>query len=57
MSQHNNEDARVLSRMGARELSPQETEQVSGSLIFRPRCTLNPITCAMDGICSPPPAC
>jgi hypothetical protein len=51
------EDGRVLSRMGARELTPQETEQVSGALVFRPRCTFDPVHCTMDGICSPPPAC
>jgi hypothetical protein len=48
---------RVLSRLGARVLTDQEAEQVSGALIFRPRCTLNPVTCSMDGICSPPPSC
>jgi hypothetical protein len=51
------EDNRVLSRIGARELSEKETEQVSGAFIIRPRCTLNPVTCTMDGICSPPPDC
>jgi hypothetical protein len=51
------QDNRVLSRIGARLLTETEIEQVSGALIFHPRCTLNPITCAMDGICSPPPAC
>jgi hypothetical protein len=55
MAKHN-EDDRVLSRTGARELTEQEIEQVSGAK-RRPRCTLNPITCAMDGVCSPPPAC
>jgi hypothetical protein len=51
------EDNRVLSRAGARELTPEETEQIAGAFILRPRCTFNPVTCAMDGICSPPPAC
>jgi hypothetical protein len=51
------ENNRVLSRIGARVLTEQETEQVSGAFILRPRCTLDPVTCAMDGICSPPPAC
>ncbi|HXB20857.1 MAG TPA: hypothetical protein VNV88_05700 [Candidatus Solibacter sp.] len=57
---NHNENDRVLSRMGARELTEQEIEEVSGGKrkgIVRPRCTLDPVTCAMDGICSPPPAC
>lgn len=58
MSNHNEND-RVLSRMGARELTEQEIDEVSGGKrkIVRPRCTLDPVTCAMDGICSPPPSC
>ncbi len=52
----NSKNDRVLSRMGARELTNVEMEAVSGGIIF-PRCTFNPATCAMDGICSPPPAC
>lgn len=52
----NQQNNRVLSRMGARELSPEQLEQVGGGFYF-PRCTFNPVTCAMDGICSPPPAC
>ena len=56
MSNHKEND-RVLSRLGARELSNQEIEEVSGGLKIRPRCTFDPVTCAMDGICSPPPAC
>ena len=52
------QDNRVLGRMGAREMTGQETQQVSGGfIIIRPRCTFDPKTCAMDGICSPPPAC
>ncbi|HEV2960347.1 MAG TPA: hypothetical protein VG649_00865 [Candidatus Angelobacter sp.] len=53
----NKKDDRVLGRMGARELTELETAEVSGGIIVRPRCTLDPKTCAMDGICSPPPAC
>ncbi|HEV3036822.1 MAG TPA: hypothetical protein VHA33_03450 [Candidatus Angelobacter sp.] len=49
-------DNRVLSRLGARELTELETAEVSGAII-RPRCTFDPRTCVMDGICSPPPAC
>jgi hypothetical protein len=51
------DDGRVLGRLGARELSEQEMEQVAGGFTFLPRCTFNPVTCAMDGVCSPPPAC
>ena len=53
----NPQDNRVLSRQGARELTQQETECVNGAFIYRPRCTFDPVTCVMDGICSPPPAC
>jgi hypothetical protein len=51
------EDNRVLSRTGARELTPQETEQVSAAFRFPSKCTFNPRTCVMDGQCSPPPSC
>lgn len=53
----NNENDRVLSRMGARELSELETAEVSGGIIRFPRCTFDPKTCFIDGICSPEPAC
>lgn len=53
---NNEKTERVLSRMGARELSEQELEQVGGGFRY-PRCTFNPVTCVMDGICTPPPAC
>ena len=52
----NSKNDRVLSRMGARELTNLEMEEVSGGII-RPRCTFDPKTCVMDGICTPPPAC
>ena len=52
----NTKTDRVLGRMGARELTKLEMEAVSGGIIF-PRCTFDPKTCAMDGVCSPPPAC
>lgn len=52
----NSKNDRVLSRTGARELTNLEMETVSGGIIF-PRCTFDPKTCFMDGICSPPPAC
>jgi hypothetical protein len=50
------EDSRVLARLGARVLSKQEEEQVSGGVITR-GCTFDPKTCAMDGDCEPPPRC
>jgi hypothetical protein len=53
----NSMENRVLSRVSARELTKQETEYVNGAIKAFPRCTFNPATCAMDGICSPPPAC
>jgi hypothetical protein len=52
-----NQNDRVLSRIGARELTEQEIDEVSGGLRIRPRCTFDPVTCVMDGICSPPIAC
>lgn len=48
---------RVLTRLHARVLTEEELEQVPGGFIIRPRCTFDPVTCAMDGVCSPPPAC
>jgi hypothetical protein len=33
---NNNDDVRVLSRMGARELTPEESEQIGGSNAFIP---------------------
>ena len=51
-----NQENRVLSRQGARELTQKETESVNGAII-RPKCTWDPVTCTMDGQCSPPPAC
>jgi len=50
------ENNRVLSRMAARELTQQEIEEVSGAII-RPKCTFDPRTCFIDGMCSPEPAC
>ena len=48
---------RVLTRLHARVLTEQELEQVPGGFMFRPTCSFDPVTCFMDGICSPPPAC
>lgn len=56
MSKIENE-TRVLGRLGARELSEKEMDEVAGGFNFIPHCTFNPQTCAMDGVCSPPPAC
>jgi len=55
MSQHH-ETHRVLSRLGARELTEQELNQVGGALRTG-LCTFDPTTCALDGDCSPPPGC
>ncbi|MBZ5522596.1 MAG: hypothetical protein LAP21_10195 [Acidobacteriia bacterium] len=55
MSNHQ-ESNRVLSRLGARELTEQEINQVGGALRTG-LCTFNPVTCVMDGDCSPPPGC
>jgi hypothetical protein len=52
----NQENQRVLGRIGARMLTEQEATQVSGGLRTG-LCTFNPTTCAMDGDCSPPPGC
>jgi hypothetical protein len=50
------ETHRVLSRLGARELTAQELNKVGGALRTG-LCTFDPKTCAMDGDCSPPPGC
>lgn len=47
---------RVLSRVGARLLSEDELKEVSGGFNIG-RCTFNPQTCAMDGVCTPLPRC
>lgn len=45
-----NDENRVLSRLGARELSPQELEGVSGGLRMAAVCTVtvNPVTGSLD---------
>jgi hypothetical protein len=46
----NNQDNRVLGRIGARELSPEELEQVSGGLpVHTNVITFNPVTRQRDG--------
>src|SRR6266851_1453361 len=50
---NNNENNRVLGRVGARELTERELQLVNGAII-RPRCSFDPVTCATDGLCSPP---
>lgn len=50
------ETSRVLSRAGARVLNAEEYESVGGAFAIG-RCTFDPKTCAMDGVCSPPPIC
>lgn len=44
-----NENNRVLSRRGARNLSPEEIERVSGSLQTDTVCTWDPKRGATDG--------
>jgi hypothetical protein len=56
----NQKENRVLSRLGARELSQLETESVSGGIVHRPVCTFISLTCQLDGpfpCIPPPPAC
>jgi len=53
---NNGENDRVLVRAGARELTEEEIQKVSGAFIIG-RCTFNPATCAMDGVCTPLPRC
>ncbi len=52
------ETNRVLGRVGARHLSEEELQQISGGLNTA-ACTFDPITCrVLDGDCnSNPPAC
>ena len=56
----NQEENRVLSRMGARELNHLESKCVGGAIVGRPVCSFNSITCQLDGpfpCIPPPPAC
>lgn len=43
------DDNRVLSRTGARELTPKETEHVSGGVHTYTMCSFDPITKQPDG--------
>ncbi len=47
---------RVLGRAGARLLSEQELQQITGGFHTNV-CSFNPITCIIDGDCIVPPAC
>jgi hypothetical protein len=51
------ENNRVLNRLGARELSVAEYEQVGGGFAITNACTFNPKTCKMDFDCEPPIRC
>jgi len=46
----NNEDNRILSRSGARELSQEEYDSIAGG--FSTRCTVGPPGGCFDGDCS-----
>jgi hypothetical protein len=55
-----NAERRVLNRMGARELTNHECEQVQGAIIRTGLCSIHLNsngTCSIDGDCEPPPAC
>lgn len=43
------ENKRVLSRTGARELTPEEVAQISGGLLNTNVISVNPITGQRDG--------
>lgn len=49
-------ETRVLGRLGARVITEQEMNLVSGAFNTG-LCTFNPTTCAIDNDCSPPPGC
>ncbi|HEY6349512.1 MAG TPA: hypothetical protein VI636_08900 [Candidatus Angelobacter sp.] len=47
-------NSRVVGRLGARELTQQECEQIQGA-IHTGNCTFNFKTHSFDGDCEPPP--
>ena len=54
------DERRVLSRLGARELSHLECERVNGAIIHTQPCTVVNLpngTCNMDGDCPVPLGC
>jgi hypothetical protein len=53
-----NDERRVLNRLGARELSDRECQQVPGAFIQTHNCTFNFVTCTVDGDgCEQIPSC
>jgi hypothetical protein len=50
------QESRVLGRAGARVLSEQEVQQITGAFHTNV-CSFNPTTCQIDGDCIVPPAC
>ncbi len=44
-----NQDNRVLGRIGARDLTPEEAADVSGGITTKTKCTFEPITKTHDG--------
>jgi hypothetical protein len=49
MEKEEKEDVRVLGRIGARELTPEEVENVSGGVDTKTVCTFNYETKTADG--------
>lgn len=49
-------DDRVFTRLHARLLTEEELTKVPAGFYF-PRCTFDPKTCQIDGVCSPEPNC
>jgi hypothetical protein len=49
------EQDRVLNRLGARLLAPEELTEVRGGIIHTGVCTFDPRTDTVDGDCTPEP--
>ena len=49
-------EPRVLNRIGARQLTEKECEQITGALIIHTQqCTIQGVCGNFDGDCEPPP--
>ena len=53
----NKGNSRVLSRLGARELSAVELDNVGAGFVISNACTFDPKTCRMDLDCPVPIRC